>query len=117
MPRVKSKVASHRRRKKVLKLAKGYRGGRSKLFCTAREAVDRARRYSYIHRKQKKRDFRALWIQRINAGVRVFGLSYSRFIDGLKKEGIQINRKILADMAVNDPQGFESLVNTARKRL
>ena len=117
MPRVKSKVAAHRRRKKIMKLAKGYRGGRSKLFCTAREAVDRARRYSYIHRKQKKRDFRALWIQRINAGVRVFGLSYSRFIDGLKKEGIQINRKILADMAVNDPQGFESLVNTARKRL
>jgi len=117
MPRVKSNVASRRRRKKVLKLAKGYRGGRSKLLCTARESVDRAMRYSYIHRKQKKRDFRALWIQRINAGVRAFGLSYSRFIDGLKKEGIQINRKVLADMAVNDPQGFESLVNTARKRL
>ena len=117
MPRVKSNVASHRRRKKILKLAKGYRGGRSKLFCTARETVDRAMRYSYIHRKQKKRDFRALWIQRINAGVRAFGLSYSRFIDGLKKEGIQINRKVLADMALNDPQGFESLVNTARKRL
>lgn len=117
MPRVKSNVASRRRRKKVLKLAKGYRGGRSKLLCTARETVDRAMRYSYIHRKQKKRDFRALWIQRINAGVRAFGLSYSRFIDGLKKEGIQINRKVLADMAVNDPQGFESLVNTARKRL
>ena len=117
MPRVKSKVAAHRRRKKVLKLAKGYRGGRSKLFCTAREAVNRAMRYSYIHRKQKKRDFRALWIQRINAGVRAFDLSYSRFIDGLKKGGIQINRKVLADMAVNDPQGFESLVNKVRKKL
>jgi len=110
MPRVKSKVASRRRRKKILKLAAGYRGGRSKLFCTAREAVARAHRYSYIHRKQKKRDFRSLWIQRINAGVRSFGLSYSRFMNGLKKAGVQINRKLLADMVVNDPQGFENLV-------
>ncbi len=117
MPRVKSNVASHRRKKKIMKLARGYRGGRSKLFCTARETVDRALRYSYIHRKQKKRDFRALWIQRINAGVRAFDLSYSRFINGLNKAGIQINRKVLADMAVNDPQGFESLVKTARKKL
>jgi len=117
MPRVKSNVASHRRKKKVMKLARGYRGGRSKLFCTARESVDRAFRYSYIHRKQKKRDFRTLWIQRINAGVRAFDLSYSRFIDGLNKAGIQLNRKILADMAVNDPQGFESLVKKAREKL
>lgn len=114
MPRVKSNVASHRRKKKVLKAASGYRGGRSKLFCTAREAVDRALRYSYIHRKQKKRDFRSLWIQRINAGARQFGLSYSRFMEGLNKAGIAINRKVLADMAVNDPEGFESLVKAAK---
>ncbi|MEA2062183.1 MAG: 50S ribosomal protein L20 [Gemmatimonadota bacterium] len=117
MPRVKTNVASHRRRKKVLKAAKGYRGGRSKLFCTARESVDRAARYSYIHRKQKKRDFRTLWIQRINAGVRAFGMSYSRFINGLNKAGIEINRKVMADMAVNDPQGFESLVKAAREKI
>ena len=115
MPRVKTNVASHRRKKKILKSARGYRGGRSKLLCTARESVDRALRYSYIHRKQKKRDFRSLWIQRINAGARMFGMSYSRFIDGLNKAGVTINRKILADMAVNDPQGFENLVNTVRK--
>ena len=114
MPRVKSNIASHRRKKKVLKAASGYRGARSKLFCTAREAVDRALRYSYIHRKQKKRDFRSLWIQRINARVREFGLSYSRFMDGLNKAGIQINRKVLADMAVHDPEAFESLVKAAQ---
>ncbi|MEA1996649.1 MAG: 50S ribosomal protein L20 [Gemmatimonadota bacterium] len=112
MARVKTNVASHRRRKKVLKKASGYRGGRSKLLCTAREAVDRALRYSYIHRKQKKRDFRSLWIQRINAGVREFGLSYSRFIHSLNEAGIQVNRKVLADMVVNDPQGFENLVKS-----
>jgi large subunit ribosomal protein L20 len=115
MPRVKTNVASHRRKKKILKSARGYRGGRSKLLCTARETVDRALRYSYIHRKQKKRDFRSLWIQRINAGARMFGLSYSQFIDCLNKAGVTINRKILADMAVNDLQGFENLVNTVRK--
>ncbi len=114
MPRVKTNVASHRRKKKILKEASGFRGGRSKLLCTAREAVDRAKRYSYIHRKQKKRNFRTLWIQRINAGARQFGLSYSRFIDGLNKAGVEINRKVLADMAVNDPQGFEKLVITAQ---
>lgn len=116
MPRVKTNVASHKRKKKILNLAKGYFGGRSKLLCSARETVDRALRYSYIHRKQKKREFRALWIQRINAAVRDFGLSYSRFIDALNKAGIEINRKVLADMAVNDPQGFESLVKTVQSR-
>jgi large subunit ribosomal protein L20 len=115
MPRVKTNVASHRRRKKILKKARGYVGGRSKLLCTARETVDRALRYSYIHRKQKKRDFRALWIQRINAGVRLFGLSYSRFMDALNKADIQINRKVLADMALNDPKGFENLVRSVHK--
>ena len=114
MPRGKSSVASHRRKKKVLKAVSGYRGGRSKLFCTAREAVDRALRYSYIHRKQKKGNFRALWIQRINARARQFGLSYSKFMGGLNKAGIEINRKVLADMAVHDPKGFESLVKAAQ---
>ena len=114
MPRVKTNVVSHRRKKKILKMASGYRGGRSKLFCTAREAVDRALRYSYIHRRQKKRNFRSLWIQRINAGVRPFGLSYSRFIQGLNKAGIQLNRKILADMAVNDSKAFENLVKVVQ---
>jgi large subunit ribosomal protein L20 len=114
MPRVKTNVPSHKRKKKILKLASGYRGGRSKLLCTARETVDRALRFSYIHRKQKKRNFRALWILRINAGVRPYGLSYSRFIDGLNKAGIQINRKVLADMAVNDPKALERLVNVVR---
>jgi large subunit ribosomal protein L20 len=112
MPRVKTNVASHRRKKKILKEASGYRGGRSKLLCSARETVDRAKRYSYIHRKQKKRDFRALWIQRINAATRMFGMSYSRFIDGLNKAGVEINRKVLADMAVHDIQGFEKLVSS-----
>lgn len=116
MPRVKTNVASHKRKKKILKQAKGYFGGRSKLLCSARETVDRAQRFSYIHRKQKKRNFRALWIQRINAAVRDFGLSYSRFIDALNKAGVEINRKVLADMAVNDPQGFESLVKTVQSR-
>ena len=117
MPRVKTNVASHRRKKRILKQARGYRGGRSKLLCTAREAVDRAAQYSYIHRRQKKRDFRTLWIQRINAGVRAFDLSYSRFINGLKKAGVEINRKVMADMAVNDPLGFEKLVTVARENL
>ncbi|MFH1071237.1 MAG: 50S ribosomal protein L20 [Candidatus Glassbacteria bacterium] len=114
MPRVKTNVASHRRRKKILKRASGYRGGRSKLLSSARETVDRALRYSYIHRKQKKRDFRGLWILRINAAARQFGLSYSRFMDGLKKAGVEVNRKVLAELAVHDLQAFEKLVNTAK---
>ncbi len=112
MPRVKSNVPAHQRHKKILKQARGNRGARGKLISAARETLDRALRYSYIHRKQKKRDFRALWIVRINAGVRPLGLSYSRFIDGLNKAGIEINRKVLADMVVNDPQGFEGLVRS-----
>ena len=117
MPRVKTNVAGQKRKKKILKEASGFRGGRSKLICSARESVDRAKRYSYIHRKMKKRDFRALWIQRINAGARMFGLSYSRFIDGLNKAGVEINRKVLADMAVKHIQGFEKLVNTAQGKV
>ncbi|HLA38983.1 MAG TPA: 50S ribosomal protein L20 [Candidatus Glassbacteria bacterium] len=114
MSRVKSNVASHRRKKKILKKAHGYRGGRSKLLSAARETVDRALRYSYVHRKQKKRDFRSLWIMRINAAARHSGLSYSRFMDGLNKAGVEVNRKVLADMAVNDPQAFEKLARTAQ---
>ncbi|MCE5271688.1 50S ribosomal protein L20 [bacterium] len=116
MPRVKTNVASHARKKKILNSAKGYFGGRSKLLSSARETVDRAQRFSYIHRKQKKRQFRALWIARINAAVRAYGFSYSRFIDALNKAGIEINRKVLADMAVNDPQGFEGLVKAVQSR-
>ena len=117
MPRVKSSVASHRRKKKVLKAASGYRGGRSKLFCTAREAVDRAQRYSYIHRKQKKREFRKLWIIRINAACRLNDINYSRFINGLHKSGIELDRKILADMAMNDAAAFSAVVAQAKAAL
>ncbi|OGF98194.1 MAG: 50S ribosomal protein L20 [Candidatus Glassbacteria bacterium RIFCSPLOWO2_12_FULL_58_11] len=114
MPRVKTNVASHKRRKKILKSASGYTGSRHRLLSIARETVDRARRFSYIHRKQKKREFRSLWIQRINAAVRPFGLSYSLFIAGLSKAEVVINRKVLADMAIKDPEGFESLVKLVR---
>jgi len=101
----------------MLKRAKGYYSGRSRLFKNAKETIRRALRYAYRDRRQRKREFRRLWIARINAATRLNGLSYSRFINGLNKAGIQINRKVLADMAVNDPQGFESLVKTARKKL
>ena len=117
MVRVKTGVATHRRRKKVLKAAKGFRGARSKLFRTAKETLLRAGAFSYRDRRCRKRDFRKLWIQRINAGARARGLSYSRFIDGLNKAGVEINRKMLADLAVSDPQSFESLVDKARGAL
>jgi large subunit ribosomal protein L20 len=115
MPRVKSSVASRRRRKKILKLAKGYRGGRSKLYRTAKEAVARALQYAYRDRKVKKRDFRRLWIIRINAAARMNGLSYSQFMEGLKKAEININRKILADLAVRDADAFAKLAEIAKK--
>jgi large subunit ribosomal protein L20 len=107
MVRVTSGVATHRRRKKVLKAAKGFRGSRSKLFRTAKETLLRAGAFAYRDRRRRKRDFRKLWILRINAGARAQGLSYSRFIDGLNKAGVEINRKMLAEMAVSDPQSFE----------
>ena len=116
MPRVKTNVASHRRKKKILERAKGYRGGRSKLLCTAREAVDHALRYSYIHRRQKKRDFRALWIQRINAASRQFGLSYSCLISGLKKAGVALDRKSLSDLAVSSPTAFATLAGQVKSQ-
>ena len=114
MARVKRGFKARRRRNKVLKLAKGYRGARSKLFRSATEAVDRALNYAFRDRRIKKRDFRSLWITRINAASRLNGLSYSKFIFGLKKADIQIDRKVLADIAVSDPAGFSQIATLAR---
>ncbi|MDR2605490.1 MAG: 50S ribosomal protein L20 [Desulfovibrio sp.] len=112
--RVKRGVTAHRRHKKYLDMAKGYRGARSKLYRTAREAVERGLAYAFRDRKVRKREFRKLWILRINAGARQGGLSYSRFMDGLKKAGIALDRKILADMAVKAKEDFAALVERAR---
>ena len=114
MARVKGGVTTRARHKKVLKLAKGYFGAKSKLFRIANQAVMRSRVYAYRDRKAKKRDFRKLWITRINAAARLNGLSYSRFMNGLKKSGIDLNRKVLADMAVNDSTGFARLVEKVK---
>ena len=117
MPRVKRGFKARRRRNKVLKLAKGYRGARSKLFRSATEAVDRAGNYAYRDRKVKKRDFRALWIARINAAARDNGMSYSRMIHGLKLAEIGLDRKIMAQLAVCDPSAFSVLVVQAKAKL
>lgn len=114
MPRTKNTVAGRARRKRVLKLAEGYRGGRGKLYRTARETVDRALVYAYRDRKQRKRHFRSLWIARINAAARLNGLSYSRFMNGLKRASVDIDRKMLAEMAVNDAAGFKKLADVAK---
>jgi large subunit ribosomal protein L20 len=114
MPRTKNTVASRERRKKYLKAAKGYYGGRSKLYRTARESVERSLAFAYRDRRRRKRDFRSLWIARINAAARLNGLSYNRFISGLKKADIDINRKMLAEMAVSDEGGFQQLANVAK---
>ena len=114
MPRIKRGFKARRRRKKVLKAAKGYRGGLSKQFRTASVAVDRAGMYAYRDRRTRKRDFRRLWIIRINAAARENGLSYSKLIGGLQKLGIDLDRKILADMAVGDPVAFCELANMVR---
>ena len=114
MPRVKRGVQAKARHKKVLKLAKGYSGARSRLFKTAKQAVDKAGQYAYRDRRQRKRQFRALWIARINAGARDNGLSYSRFIDGLNKAEITLDRKVLADLAVHDKPAFASLAQKAK---
>ena len=114
MPRVKRGFKARQRRNKVLKLAKGYRGARSKLFRSATEAVDRALNYAFRDRRVKKRDFRALWITRINAAARINGLSYSKLIFGLKTAKVEIDRKVLADLAVSDPAGFAALANLAK---
>lgn len=111
MPRVKRGSKARHRRNKVLKEAKGYRGGHSKLFRTATVTLDRARQYAYRDRRTRKRDFRRLWIVRINAAARENGLSYSQFIGGLHKAGIDLDRKVLADMAVNDPAGFSKVAS------
>ncbi len=115
--RVKRGFKARRRRKKVLKLAKGFRGGRSKLFRTAADAVDKALMYAYRDRRAKKRDFRRLWIARINAGTRMNDLTYSRFIHGLKRANIELDRKVLAEMAVADPAGFSQVVSLAAAQL
>jgi large subunit ribosomal protein L20 len=117
MPRVKRGFKARRRRNKILKLAKGYRGARSKLFRSATEAVDRALSYAYRDRRLRKRDFRALWIARINAAARENGISYSRLIHGLKKAEVALDRKIMADLAVNDPAGFSVVAETAKGQL
>ena len=114
MPRALNPVASRRRRKKVLRAAKGYVGGRSKLFKTAKESVHKALQYSYRHRRQKKRDFRQLWIARINAAVREYGLSYSVFIHALNKADVLISRKVLADLAIREPEAFNAIVEQAK---
>ena len=115
--RVKRGMAAHRRHKKYLDLAKGFRGGRSKLYRTAREAVERSLVYSYRDRKVRKREFRKLWILRINAAARECGLSYSRFMDGLKKADISLDRKVLADMAVRAKEDFAKLADIAKAKL
>ncbi len=115
--RIKKGKAAQERHKKVLKMAKGYYGAKSKLYRTANEAVMRALRSSYRGRKEKKRNFRRLWITRINAGVRQYGLNYSRFMHGLKLAGVAIDRKMLADLAMNDPVAFEKLVEVSKAKL
>ena len=117
MARAMSAVPRHRKKKRYMKAAKGYWGARSKLWRIAKNAVERGWVYSYRDRKNRKRDFRRLWITRINAAVREHGLSYSRFINGLKLSGIEVNRKVLADLAVREPAAFEALVKQAKAQL
>ena len=114
MPRVKSGVAHHARKKKYMEAAKGARGGRSKLYKAAKETVERAMRYAYRDRRKRKGDFRTLWITRINAAARINDLSYSRFMAGLKKAGVEIDRKMLAEMAVADAEAFAKLAELAK---
>ena len=117
MARIKGGVNAKKKHNRVLKLAKGYRGARSKQYRVAKQSVMRALTSAYAGRKQKKRQYRQLWIARINAGARLNGLSYSKFMYGLKLAGVELNRKVLADMAVNDAQGFASLVELAKSKL
>ncbi len=117
MPRVTRGFKARRRRNRVLKLAKGYRGGRSRLYRTATEAVDRALTYAYRDRKVKKREFRQLWIARINAGARCNGISYSKLMGGLKKANISLDRKVLANMAILDAPAFSRIVQLAKEAL
>src|SRR5215216_1176251 len=114
MARVKRGVTSHARHKKVFKAAKGYYGRRKNTIRVAKQAVERANQYAYRDRKRRKRTFRALWIQRLNAAVREFGLTYSRFIDGLGKAGITVDRKVLSDLAITEPAAFQAIVEKAK---
>jgi large subunit ribosomal protein L20 len=115
--RVKRGFKARRRRKKVLKLAKGFRAGRSKLFRTAADSVDKALMYAYRDRRARKRDFRMLWIARINAATRLNNLSYSKFMHGLKLAGVEMDRKVLAELAISDPTGFAKIANLAVQKL
>lgn len=115
MPRVKRGVTSHKRHKKVLKAAKGYTGSKSKLYRVANQQVMKSGNYAYAHRKLKKRDFRKLWISRINAAARENGTTYSRLVHGLKLAGVDVNRKVLADLAITDPQAFSELAELAKQ--
>ncbi|MDQ6719101.1 MAG: 50S ribosomal protein L20 [Gemmatimonadota bacterium] len=117
MPRVRSNVTRLKRKKQVMKAARGAFGARSKLWKAAKENVERGWKYAYRDRKNKKRDFRRLWIQRINAGARLHDMSYSVFMNGLKKAGIEVDRKVLSDIAINDPAGFQALAEKARSAL
>ena len=117
MARVKGALSTRKRRKKVLKAAKGYWGAKSKHFKMAKQAVLKSGNYAYIGRKQKKRDFRSLWITRISAACKMNGINYSRFMYGLKKSGIELNRKMLSELAISDPNAFSSLVETAKSAL
>ncbi len=117
MPRVKNSVATHARRKKTLKLAKGYYGSKHSLYRTAHEQVMRSLRYAYRDRKQLKREMRKLWITRINAAARMHDLSYSQFMHGLKVANINVNRKMLSEIAIHDPKGFEVIANQAKEAL
>lgn len=115
MARSVNHAASKARRKRVLKLAKGYFGRRKNVWTVAKNAVEKGLQYSYIHRKQKKRNFRALWIQRINAGARLNGMSYSQLMGGLKQNQVELNRKVLADLAMNHPEAFAQVVSSVKK--
>ncbi len=117
MARVKGALSTRKRHKKILKLAKGYRGAKSKLYRIANQAVMKSLTYSYTGRKLKKRDFRSLWITRISAACKMNGINYSRFMNGLKKANIEINRKMLSEIAINDPAAFTQLVETAKSNL
>ena len=117
MPRVKRGFKARRRHNRILKLAKGYRGGHSRLYRSAVEAVERALCYAYRDRRQRKRALRRLWIVRINAAVRTHGMNYSRFVHGLSKAGIELDRRVLAELAISDPQAFGSVVEAARAAL
>src|SRR5579863_6517693 len=117
MARVKRGVTAHARHKKVLKAAKGYYGRRKNTIRVAKQAVERAQQYAYRDRKRRKRTFRALWIQRLNAAVRPFGLTYSRFIDGLAKSGIMVDRKVLSDLAIHEPAAFQAIAEKAKSAL